>query len=272
MNTVRQYLFFLFSAAVLFTACNGSGNAKKIPDLAESFSNTDKKPFGTYIAYHQLEEMFYRNTIRDEKRNFEDSWKYLDDTGCVYICIAHSVYSTDEDVEGMTSFVNNGNDAFFAAEEFDSNLLSRLECKVVSELNAGYIINNKPYVTSGLRIKESGKEDTSLYQYFYYPFFNSFSSFNKANTRVLGVNENGDPDFIVIFKGKGRIFLHCEPRAFSNYFLLQKNNYEYLQKAFGYVRSYPDHVYWNNYYMKLRSRAQAEQRRNRNSGESLHSG
>ena len=158
MKTIYAYLFLIFSVVVLLTGCAGSDNEKKIPDLAESFSNSDKKPFGTFIAYHQLEEMFYRNTIRDEKRNFEDSWKYLEDTGCVYICIAHSLYSTDEDVDGIVKFVQNGNDAFFAAEEFDSNLLRKLQCKFDAPINIPYLISNKPYQTSGLRMKvEKGK-------------------------------------------------------------------------------------------------------------------
>ncbi len=268
MKTIYAYLFLVLSAAGLLTGCAGSDNEKKIPDLAESFSNTDKKPFGTYIAYHQLEEMFYRNTIRNEKRNFEDSWKYLEDTGCVYICIAQNLYSTDEDVDGIVKFVENGNDAFFAAEEFDPNLLTKLQCNFAASINIPNLISNKPYQTSGLRMKVEGRADKALYQYFYLPFSNTFTSFNPGNTRVLGVNENGDPDFLVIFMGRGRIFLHCEPRAFSNYFLLQKNNYEYLQKAFGYVRPYPDHVYWNDYYVKIRSKGQAESRRNNNSDNS----
>ncbi len=266
MKTKRAYLFLIILAAVFFAGCNaGGGSIKRIPDLTETYSNSDKKPFGAYIAFHQLEEMFYRNTIRDEKENFDESWKYNEDTGSIYICIVQSLFTTDEDVDRVINFVKNGNDAFFAVQQFDYNLMDKLECKVGSDLSPLYYLNNKPYGTSGLRIKAVGRADTALYQYFYRPFCNMFSSFNAFDTRVLGVNEKGDPDFIVIFKGKGRIFLHCEPRAFSNYFLLQKNNYEYFQKAFGYLKSYPDHVYWDDYYIKLRSKTQAENRsRNRN--------
>ena len=268
MNRLRIYFIIAFSAAVLLTACSdNSGNGKKkMPDLSESFSNTDKKPFGTFIAYHELEEMFYRNTIRDERRNFEDSWKYLEDTGCVYICISHSLYSTDQDVEGLLNFVKNGNDAFFAVEKFDNNLLVKLNCRVSTGIAPLLLLSGKPYRTSGVKMRDPGKKDSSLYEYFYLPLSNSFTSYDTTLTKVLGVNESGEPNFIVMFEGKGRIFLHCEPRAFSNYFLLQKNNYEYLQKAFGYVRPYPDHVYWNNYYVKLHSKAQAERRRGSGGG------
>ena len=263
MLTRPSYLFLVLSACLFFGGCsNDDGGTKKMPDLRESYSNTDKKPFGTYIAYRQLEEMFYRNNIRAERKNFEDSWKSISDTNCVYINISQSLYTTDEDVDAMMSFVKEGNDIFFAVQQFDDNLLRKLQCKTSWDAPNTYSYVLQPYQTTGLRMKVGGVEDRSLYQYYYIPFGYHFSSYNTANTRVLGVNEYGKPNFIVVFKGKGRIFVHCDPRAFSNYFLLQKNNYEYLEKAFGYLRPYPDHVYWNNYYLTIRSREQAERRRN----------
>ena len=270
MLTRRPYLFLVLAAMLFFAGCSndeGGGASRKMPDLRESYSHKDKKPFGTFLAYRQLEEMFYRNNVRDEKRNFEDSWKFIGDTNCVYINISQSLYTTDEDVDAIMSFVKEGNDAFFAVQQFDENLLQKLDCKTTWTSPDTYNFALKPYRTTGVRMKEEGVGDGPLYQYFYVPFGYHFASYNSANTRVLGVNQYGQPDFLVVFKGKGRIFVHCDPRAFTNYFLLQKNNYEYLQKAFGYLRAYPDHVYWNNYYVTIRSREQAESRRNNRSGD-----
>jgi len=267
------YLLLLLSAIVFFAGCSDdAGSTRKMPDLGETYSHNDKRPFGSYIAYRQLEEMFYRNNIRDEKRNFEDSWQAMGDTNCIYICLGKALYTTDEDVDAIMSFVKEGNDAFLAIEQFDSNLLEKLHLKTSWNMSPSYIFGAKPYTNTGVKMKVDGVEDTAVYRYFYIPFGYNFTSFNSANTRVLGVNEYGKPNFIVIFKGKGRIFMHCDPRAFSNYFLLQKNNYQYLEKAFGYLRAYPDHVYWNNYYVTLRSKDDAVNRRNnRNNDNSFSS-
>lgn len=232
-----------------------------MPDLTETYSNTDKKPFGAFVVYHQLVEMFYRNTVREEKRSFEESWKNIEDTGSIYVCLANSLYTTDEDVNSIIAYAEKGNAAFFVAGKFNQNLLTELGCKV-SPLSLLEQFAEKPYRNTGISIKTGHQSDSSRYQYFYFPLTAKISKYNSTNTRVLGVNEHGDPNFIVVFKGKGRIFLHCEPRTFSNYFLLQKNNYQYLEKAFGYVDAYPEHVYWNNYYAKLRSQEQANNNRN----------
>ena len=272
MLTRPAYFLLVLFGILAFAGCSRKDDGTvKIPDLRESFSHTDKKPFGTYIAYRQLEEMFARNNLREEKRNFEDSWKFMGDTNCIYINISQSLFSTDEDVEAMMSFVKEGNDVFFAVQQFDNNLLEKLQCKVAWSMPSSYSYILKPFKGTGLKMNVGSTIDSSFYRYFYIPFGYYFSSFNSANTRILGVNENGYPDFIVVFKGKGRIFVHCDPRAFSNYFLLQKNNYEYLEKAFGYLRPYPDHVYWNNYYARIRSREEAERRRNNGNGDNRNS-
>jgi hypothetical protein len=70
---------------------------------------------------------------------------------------------------------------------------------------------------------------------------------------VLGRDEYGRPDFVILFYGLGRFYIHCEPRVFSNYFLLQKDNYQYLQQVLAFVPALPEHVLWDDYYNKRNS-------------------
>ena len=86
------------------------------------------------------------------------------------------------------------------------------------------------------------------YGYYYYPFLNSLSGYDTAFTRVLGVNENNQPNYIILFSGKGRIYLHVAPRIFSNYFLLTGDNYKYLENVLSYLRTDPKNIYWDEYY------------------------
>ena len=264
------YLFYFPAFFAAQYGCSTENTGKRLPDLKESYLITDKKPFGAYIAYHLLQEMFYRNTLRDEKRNFEEVGYSLDDTASLYISLTRTLYSTDDDASGFIRFIEKGNDAFIVSREFEDNLLNKLECNV-TPVNYLEEYSDKPFHHTTVGIKSGLPVDSGSYGFFYLPFSASFSTYNRKNTRVLGVNGSGEPDFIVIFKGKGRIFLHCEPRAFSNYFLLQQNNYQYLEKAFGFPDAYPEHVYWNNYYVKLRSKDQARRRHNEDDNNSFSS-
>ena len=255
---IYKNLYLLCFGAILgcLSGCLPESTGKKLPDLKESYIYTDKRPFGTYIAYRQLQEMFYRNTLREEKRNFEEGGRYLEDTASLYICITHTLYSTDDDATALVRFVEKGNDVFISARQFDEYFLDKLDCSV-NPINYLEEYSEKPYQNTTIAIKKGLPVDSGRYGYFYFPLSASFSKYKHDNTRVLGLNSSGQPDFIVIFKGKGHVFLHCEPRAFSNYFLLQQNNYQYLEKTFGFPAAYPEHVYWNTYYAKLRSKEQA---------------
>jgi hypothetical protein len=86
------------------------------------------------------------------------------------------------------------------------------------------------------------------YGYYYYPFLNSLSDYDTAFARVLGVNEKNDPNYIILFSGKGRLYLHVAPRIFSNYFLLSGDNHKYLENVISYLRCDPKNIYWDEYY------------------------
>jgi predicted nucleic acid-binding protein len=51
-----------------------------------------------------------------------------------------------------------------------------------------------------------------------------------------------------MFIGKGRLYLHTAPRAFSNYFLLTADNSHYLENVLSYLRFEPKNIYWDEYY------------------------
>lgn len=268
---LKQRYIWIFCCGLLLALLSCSDNRKKIrkPSLRETYSKKDKAPFGAYMAYQQLQQMFYRNSFIPEKKNIESSWLHMTDTGCVYICLANSLYSTDQDVNALLQVVENGNDVFISAADFEYNLLDTLGCKLFSNSWFNSLFSAVAYGNTSVSLAGPLQQNKPAYSYFYTPLSNSFTSFNSRNSKVLGYNENGKPNFIVIFLGNGKLFLHCEPRAFSNYFLLKDNNYEYLQQAFAYCRPYPAHVYWNDYYVNVSSRDAAERRRKESNGGSF---
>lgn len=63
---------------------------------------------------------------------------------------------------------------------------------------------------------------------------------------VLGRNSEGDPVFVQKRIGKGAVYFHCVPLAFTNYYLLPGNNSGYISRCFSYLPVAP--VYWDEYY------------------------
>jgi hypothetical protein len=66
---------------------------------------------------------------------------------------------------------------------------------------------------------------------------------------VLGRSENGHPNFIKVhYLSGGNIYFHFAPIAFSNFFLLHKNNMDYYNDVLSYLPHDADVVYWDDYF------------------------
>ena len=55
-----------------------------------------------------------------------------------------------------------------------------------------------------------------------------FYKIDTATTTVLGYDKSNNPNFIHLKAGKGNLYVHLAPMAFSNYFLLHENNMSLL--------------------------------------------
>ncbi len=95
----------------------------------------------------------------------------------------------------------------------------------------------------------------SQFNYFYKPLTGMFPQLNNDYSRIVGYNSRKEANCVVFFWGKGRLYLHAEPRALSNYFLLSDNNYQYFLQLLQLLPEKPQHVYVDEYYNKRQYKA-----------------
>jgi hypothetical protein len=251
---LKKDLLYIFLVVLLLQGCRGcrQGEERPLPSLNETYRNDDKKPFGSYVAFNHIETLFDENFIQTTSEPFSKTWNeirnYSSNTQySLYILLAKNIEVNKEEAGAMLEFIAQGNDMFISADYIDEDLLDTFFCQtermdeVISEVN-GKMNDTEVKMDFGSGFK------APAYQYYYYPFLNSISGYDSANTRVLGVNEKGKPNYIIMFIGQGRLYLHAAPRAFSNYFLLTRNNYQYLDNVLSYLRFEPKNVYWDEYY------------------------
>lgn len=243
----KLILYFIIAAMLVATisSCGNSGN--DIPSLHETFSENDKLPFGTYVMHNQLAQLFSQNAVREKKQTFALTYDEISDTGSLYVCISKNLFLSETDRKDMLSYVSNGNTLFIAAENIDTSFLKDLGCAINAYvIDLGFI--ERPMSYTSVAMNPAIYNDMDKYSYFYFNSQNWFSKYDTTSAKVLGINDNGYANFIMLFYGKGRIYLHCEPRVFGNYFLLQKNNYHYLENVFAFMPETPEHVFWDDYY------------------------
>lgn len=231
----------------MLSLCACTNQRSEIPSLKESYSKNDKNPFGGYVFFKQATQLFKNNDIRVRKDKLETSLLHFEDTGALYINVSKNYFVGEQGVHAMKSFVEKGNNMFIVSENFDSSFLDFLGITITPK-SAFMVLEDMQYTS--VRLNTVHFFDSTRYAYFYFPFKNNFTTIADSAIKILGVNENGKPNFLVVFYGRGRFFIHCEPRAFSNYFLLQRNNYNYLQQALSFVPAEPEHVIWDDFYNK----------------------
>ncbi|MEY2916490.1 MAG: hypothetical protein RIS73_204, partial [Bacteroidota bacterium] len=197
MKNIYFHIFLLLALTGLFTACNQQKEG--IPPLNETFSRKDKNPFGTFIAYRQMENMFNKNSIKDKKQAFNKTWNDISDTASLYVCIAPALYVNDDEVKAMLDYVYAGNSLFIAANFIDETLLKEIKCTEEVEPIMRYNFFDS------LRTTNTLFSDTA-FSYYYQPFKNSLTYKDAVFTKAIGVNENGKTNYIVYFHGKGKLF------------------------------------------------------------------
>lgn len=249
MSNKFTYIFLICCCISLY----GCRLNPRLPSLRETYSYTDKKPFGTFIARNMFDLGFPGNYVQTVKDPFAKTAALFDDTSSIYFCVSRNLFLRDKDVDAILNFVYHGNTAFFATANFDTLLLKRIFCAVDS---AAQFNRNMPeaYEQTSVRLIGDINIKKDSFAYFYMPFRSYFSEMNDRYSRILGYNASGETNCIVFFWGKGKLFLHTEPRTFSNYFLLTQDNYKYMQGLMSVIGQDPQHVFWDDYYNKLNYR------------------
>jgi hypothetical protein len=88
-------------------------------------------------------------------------------------------------------------------------------------------------------------------QEFSFPGRNRGRFFNKLDSTralVLGRNAAGKPNFLQVASMSGAFYIHYSPLAFSNYFILHKQNLSYYQQALSVLPPTIKKVVWNEFY------------------------
>ncbi|MCP9752492.1 hypothetical protein EGI32_16155 [Ferruginibacter sp. HRS2-29] len=239
----------MFLLAAGMAGCS-SINDDSMPDLRETYRYRDTRPFGGYMAYHLLQNSYPDLNVQVKTNAFATTAAWISDTNSVYVSLSKNFFTDEEDDNALLDYVYKGNIAFISAAEIDTAFLNKLYCgqdslRMLFEMVASYQttkVSLVPAVVTG---------SDSMKQYYFRPFTNYFSRINDRYCRIVGYNNFQQPNFITFFWGKGRFYLHCEPRALSNYFLLQKDNYRYLEQVMQTFPENPEHVYWDDYYNKV---------------------
>ena len=265
---IKIYLITLL--ALLGTLVYLEASAPQKLNWFPSYVRTDKIPLGTYAFFDAIKNQNPKLAIQEVSL---PPYEYLlQDTikKSTYLFINQSLDFDDHEVETLLDWVHHGNTLFISTKSTSNKLLDTLHLELKNNVSLENI-STQPVV-------ELTHENFKTPPTYHYDRDGASISFNKIDTcktMVLGtmklfepnstdsstektpkenINKNTEPshpevrpNFIQQDFGEGTILLHTFPEAFSNYFILDKENYTYTQNLMSYIDS-NQIILWDNYY------------------------
>lgn len=232
---------------LLLIAINAPPRKRKL-DERITLRQHDKIPYGTFAAHRLLQATFLKAHITFDKAA-PGYWSGINaDTSNQAVFLVSKNFDPDSvESEAITRFVRNGNYVFVITQ----NLGWEAEQYFGVE-NGNTLFPTAPDDSLQVTLR-SADAKTASYVYPGKTFDAYFSSLDSTTTMILGTNGDGQPNFIQMQSGSGRLFMHLAPLAFSNYFILHKNNIRYFQNVVSLIPQNVGKIVWNEYYLTHRT-------------------
>lgn len=241
-RTLKIYIAFLVALLVLIVVVDI--NRPKPINWSPSFDLNSKIPFGLYV-FNEEKAAFFKNdtiqTIQTTPYEFFDTFYDYDSLVNTYeikgtfLTIAEDYFIDETSTAELLTFVSHGNAAFLSMSNFSYTLQDSLKFEYKDLFfndEMAVKLANTSIDTSSFPMKIGANG------YF-------FSKFDTLNTTVLGyqqIEKQRQVNFIKVPYGSGEFYLHLQPMAFTNYYLLKDENSKYAEKVLSYVPS--GTVYW----------------------------
>lgn len=267
MKKTTPYVFLVLVAVGLIAMFITGSNRKKKLDERITFRKKDKIPYGTWVAFRSLPALFPGASVYTSRKE-PGSWDAISEkeTRQLFIAITPKFMADEDEMNELLSFVESGNDVFISAKEVSGDVEDLLGCSVFDISAPTFFGDEKEGVAGredslGLILDHPPFATRSAYRYPGKKFDASFTKINTAITDILGTDDDGMTNFIHLRAGKGNFYLHLAPLAFSNYFLLHKNNIGYYEKALSVISPETKKIVWDEYYLTKRKQGEREKRK-----------
>jgi hypothetical protein len=220
-------------------------------DWTESFSSEDKIPYGGYLIHSLLPNVFPGDDITT---NQAPIFEYADTTNpqknWIFINRTFGIDQWETDI--LLSQVEKGANVFIAARTFQQAFKDSFEIGTTLNnplLGGGSITDDDTAYVNFTNQRLNEPDGFPYYQSTTETYFSNFDS--TFTVTSLGVNDEGNSNFIRVNIGDGNLYLHSNPTLFTNYFVREETGADYVLKALSYLPE--QETIWDEYYKEVRS-------------------
>jgi len=231
-KTLKIYIAAMIGVIILIVFID---MYKAVPtDWTPTYSLDNKKPLDLYVFNHEVEKLFPIGVLKRVTVTPFEYFRKQKNEQANFMIVNVNIYDLADSI--LLKQVHNGSTLFVSAENFIHLFTDTLKLNYSS---VEYNYSLKKLDSVKLTLTMSNWKN----RYFYlHPVLNSFSfvGMDKGSTTILGKMEmpNGEiyPNFVRVKYGKGYIFLHNQPEAFSNVAMLDKSSSaDYVAHILSYI-------------------------------------
>ncbi len=233
----RKYLAILIAVTLAYLAVQVFGPVQHQWNI--TLNHRDKDPYGTYVLRELMPGLFPHKTVRLSNLT---AYEWLDSvaTPCNFITLTIVFNPAPEDVNALLNHVSTGAQLLIAAEYFHGIFADTLGISTGAPIVYLSETDEKKPDSMGIyiqnRIFRFHREHTRAY----------FTAWPSDSVEIVAFNEENNPVFIRINKGRGAIWLSSTPLAFTNINLLHAHNADFAEHCLLHLP--PEHVLWTEYY------------------------
>ena len=215
---------------------------KKVYTWRDSYSNRVEHPFGSYLVYQQLEDLFTDDSIEVIKQNLFDQLVYEFQTGINYILINNYTPFFEEDWIELKEFVERGNNVFISGTNFSDLMTDSMGIAFM----IGFAEDRDSISIQFSSAMGKGK---------WYDFPQNGMAFiilpedslNFNQVEVLAETREGGIVFIRKRIGNGWLYICSCPRIFTNYYMVHSENHEVISRMFSFLPEDKE-IWWDEFY------------------------
>jgi hypothetical protein len=217
-------------------------------DWSPSFNKEEKKPFGNFLLFEALPDIFKNQKIETVNTSIIDRLNEIQDkpSKVNYIFIDDEVSLNEYEADALLDFVNNGNNVFMASNRFSDTMLNSLALKEKSYDDDAffYALNDTLFhfnFCNNIKSTDSGYAILKDYS-----TVNSWFDSIQDNKKMLAADTGHHCILTEIKHGNGKLILCTLPYAFTNYYILKPANADFIFKTL--TRLPLNEVWWDEHY------------------------
>ena len=211
-------------------------------DWRFTLEREDKIPYGTFVLFNTLEDIFPGKTVEETKETLFENYDYNEFEHKNYIFISNNFEPDKYDTETLLKLAERGSNIFISAHMFSKEFSDTLNFEIN---NSSFFDTSSVLNFYNMKIKQKkdyyyGRSSSNYY----------FGSIDTLKSLVLGYSKEKRICFLRYKHGKGNIYINTIPEAFTNYAMVTEKNFGFAYNSLSYLPV--TDVVWDEYYKDFR--------------------